>query len=133
MLHGVPFDRVETVWPVVQPMLQKAVDASQQDCGMEDIYFALLSRDMQLWTWVEDGAITAIFVTAIHNYPNRRVCQIPYIAGKGVHQWYPVVEQALSEWAKSRGCSQLEGFCREGWLKILKNWRKAWITMRKDI
>ena len=133
MLRGITFDRIEAVWPHVEGMLQKAVDKSQHDYLLEDIYFALLSRDMQLWVWIVGEDITACCVTMINNYPNRRVCQLPYIAGQGMGDWITLCEPVIVEWAKQRGCTQLEGFCRDGWLRVLKHWRKAWTTMRRDI
>jgi hypothetical protein len=115
-------------------MLQKAVDKTQKDFLLEDILGFLIAQDMQLWVWVEDNDIVACCITQIINYPRRSVCTLPYIAGSGMRRFLQCEDQIIA-WAKERGCTQLEGFDRGGWLRVLKlkNWFRAWTVIRKDI
>lgn len=132
MLHGIPHDQIDNVWGKVAPILQRAVDKSQHDYAIQDIYAALKQRDMQLWVWVENDAIEACCITQIISYPRRRICQMPFIAGNKMKNWLST-EETIVAWAKERGCSQFEGFARDGWLRVLKNWSKVWNTIRRDI
>lgn len=132
MLVTIPSFCVPNVWASVAPILQKAVDKSQEDYTLEDIQNCLLNRSMQLWVWVVEEKIIACCVTMVVCYPQRKVCQLPYIAGVGLKQWL-ACEDAVIKWAKDNGCTKLEGFDRGGWLRVLKGWYKVWITIRKDI
>lgn len=132
MIFGIQKHEVDLVWPKVAPILQRAIDRSQKDYELQDIYGLVSTQAMQLWIWYVDGEIEACCVTQIQNYPRRRVCQMPFIAGGKMRDWLSM-EAFICEWAKSKGCSQLEGFARDGWLRVLKNWRKVWTTIRRDI
>lgn len=131
-LTGVVAADIEHVWPVIAPLLQRAVDKSQGDMSVDDIRDALTKRDMQLWVWTENTEITACLVTQIVDYPRRRVCQMPFIAGRSMKLWL-ACESMIAAWAKEHDCTQLEGFARKGWLRVLPHWRQAWTTIRKDI
>lgn len=134
MLKAIPAQCVPDVWNTCAPLLQKAVEKTQKDFLLDDILNALLLRDMQLWVWIEDFKIVACCVTQIVVYPQRKICQLPFIGGSGMKQFLKCEDEFIL-WARAHGCSQLEGFDRGGWLRILsvKNWFKAWVTIRKDI
>ena len=132
MLVGVKNTDIDLVWSIVAPMIQRAIDKSEHDYSIDDVYHHLCQRNMQLWYWVGDCGIIACMVSVIASYPNRKVCQLPFIGGKGLRIWIHA-EPIIAAWAKEQGCTQLEGFCRQGWVRVLKNWRVVWQTMRKDI
>lgn len=132
MLFGIQPEEIDHVWPLVVPLLQRAVERSQNDYALADILGLLRSKAFQLWVWDAGSGIEACAITTITNYPRRRICQIPFLAGSKMRDWL-TVEAVLREWARDKGCSQLEGYCRDGWLRVLKNWRKVWSTMRSDI
>jgi hypothetical protein len=134
VLEPIPSHCVSKVWGSVAPILQRAIDKSQKDFLAEDILQRLLDQHMQLWVWIENGEIVACCITQIANYPQRKVCQLPFIAGKAMRHWLSC-EPIFIQWAKANGCNQLEGFCRDGWLRVLNpmSWFKVWTTMRKDI
>lgn len=132
MLQGIVTDEIDTVWAICSGLLQKVIDRDQKDFLVDDIHELLKSRDMQLWVWRARNKITACLVTKIVNYPRRRVCQMPYIAGADMKDWL-ACEPIITAWAKENGCSQLEGFARKGWLRVLPHWRVVWTTIRKDI
>lgn len=134
MLQAISWQAVPNVWSVVSPMLQRAINKSQKDYSLEDILYHLGQRNMQLWVWLEKDQIEACCISQIIEYPQRKVCQLPFVAGRMMRRWI-ACEDEISKWAKSQGCTQLEGFCRDGWLRVLspRNWFKVWITMRKEI
>lgn len=134
MLQAIPAQCVPNVWATCAPLLQRAIDKTQRDFLIDDILRLLLSEDMQLWIWVEDFKIVACCITTITIYPQRKVCQLPYIAGSGLKRFLTCEAQFIT-WAKAHGCTQFEGFDRGGWLRILqpRGWFKVWTTIRKDI
>ena len=132
MLFGIPSKEIDSVWKEVEPLLKRVIERGQKDELPIDVYQKLIERDAQLWVWKVDGRITSLCVTVICNYPRRRVCQIPYIVGMDAKSWLHY-ESVIVAYAQERGCTQLEGFCRLGWTRILKNWRVIWHQMRRDI
>ena len=134
MFTGISKHHIPQIWDVVAPMLQKAINKSQKDYSVDDIFNFLMSDDMQLWAWLEDKKIIACCISQIVNYPQRKVCQLPYIAGSGLRRFLEA-EEIIIKWAKMNDCTQLEGCARDGWLRIMqpRNWFKVWVTIRKDI
>ena len=132
MLIGLPAQELPQHWSVVAPMLQRALSKSQGDLRLEDLYTKIFERDMQLWGWLIEGEITACCVTQVLTFPGNKICSIPFIAGCGMKDWIHV-EPQLVAWAKEQGCNQLEGYCRPGWVRMLRHWKQVWITMRRDI
>lgn len=132
MLVGILSQDIDKVWLTVVPIVKRAIDKSQHDYTIENVYDAIKNRDMQLWVWYGEDKIEACLVSAIATFPNRRVCQLLFIAGIGLRDWLSS-ESIITEWARANGCSQLEGYARDGWLRVLKSWRKVWTTIRRDI
>jgi len=132
MLTGIQAAHVEELWPQVAGLLQKALAKGQGDYILDDVKKELLERDAQLWAWIEDGIVLGCCTTRIVNYSQSRVCQIPLIAGTKMRKWLQC-EDVIATWAREKGCTQLEGFSRDGWIRVLRHWRKAWTTMRRDL
>jgi hypothetical protein len=134
VFEGILSKDVPTVWGRVAPILQRAIDLSQGDYLAKDVYHALKAKDMQLWVWREGQEISTVWITQILNYPQRKVCQLLFVAGSGLRQKL-ATEETFVQWAKAQGCTQCELGGRDGWLRVLapRNWFKVWTTMRKDI
>lgn len=134
MLKGIPFTDIDGVWTTVSPWVQQSIDKSQHDYELDDILFRLYERDMQLWVWYEEEEIVACCVTTIIKWPRKKICSMPIIGGKAMNKWLtPEVEELFVQWAREQGCSQMEGYCRDGWLRLLPHWNKVWTTMRRSI
>jgi hypothetical protein len=132
MLYHVPAHDIHEAWLDVKPMLAKATIRSDGDFTPHDVFKDLVMNNMQLFIWRVNGKIEAACVVQIYIRNNKKICSMPLIAGKSMQDWLKVEDQ-LIKFAKQQGCCQLEGYCRDGWLRVLKNWRKVWTTMRRDI
>jgi len=132
MLYYVKIEDLGKVWPLAAPLLQKAIDRSQHDCELEDYLEEAQLGVCQLFVWIKEETVTAACILRVSNRPRKRVCEMPLIAGTDMENWL-LVEDKIVEWAKAQGCTQLEGYCRDGWLRVLKNWNKVWTTMRRDL
>ena len=133
MLQPIPAACVHIVWDKVKPLIQRAIDKGNGDCFcVEDILSFLENRDMQLW--IHPSENLSCCVTQIVTYPQKKVCQIIFVAGSKMGQWLSCDEQ-IAAWAKTNGCTRLEAACRDGWLRVLskKNWRKSSVIIRKDL
>ncbi len=81
---------------------------------------------------LEEKKIEACCTTKIITYPRSRICAMPLIAGTKMKNWLSS-EETIVAWAKERNCTQIEGYARDGWLRVLKHWSKVWTTIRRDI
>lgn len=116
VVSGVSSERIESIWPKVEPLLQKAIDRGHGEHEAGDILGFLLSRDMQLWI-AADEEIRAAMVTQIINYPRLSVCQVIYLGGEGLKFWKSA-KPLIEAWAKSQGCQELRAYGRRGWCRV---------------
>ncbi|MBY0431744.1 MAG: hypothetical protein K2Q10_11140 [Rhodospirillales bacterium] len=132
-LIGIPAQTVDYWWPMVMPWIAAAL-ARDPDYAPDDIRDRLLSRDMQLWLWLEaDGTPTACAVTSLAMFPRRSICRVQYVGGRGLRRWLRPAQDTITAWARAQGCAMLEGYARPGWLRVLTGWRTAWTTIRRDL
>lgn len=134
MLQGIHTSQLDDVWPQVEGWVHAAVLKSQHDYTVQDIKEFIRNRSMQLWVWYEGDEIVACLVSTIIVFPRRKVCSLPFIGGRAMRKWLTSeVEEIVAQWAREQGCSQFEGYCRDGWLRLLPHWNKVWTTMRRNI
>lgn len=133
MLIGIASERLPKLWYLCAPLIDKAIQSTECDFDIDHVYERALSKDCQVWAWVEDKKITACFVTAILIHPKRKICSVPLIGGRGLRVWRNGVDETLGKWAKEQGCEYLEGYARKGWLRILKDWFTVSTTIRRKL
>lgn len=133
MFIGIPYTEIDLVWEGVLPWIEIACRASNGRYLPEDIYQAILRRDMQLWVWKNNG-IEACCVTEIVNYPQKKYAQIRIGCGRNRKDWQQCV-LILEEWAKSNQCDGIESIAREGWwrafYRFLGGWENTHIFIEK--
>lgn len=114
-LCGIMADKVNEIWPKIEKMLTEAVKYSDGKFRIEDIFQLLLSRDMQLWTVVDNKEnILSSIVTQVVNFPRKNVMFIMFIAGIRFNDWASLVSH-LIQFAKAHNCETIEGYGRDGW------------------
>lgn len=119
-LLGVPSDAAESVWHLVEPLIEKAV-AVHDGYDMDDVLEAILHRDMQLWLSVDDdNTIKIAWVTQIVVFPRAKSLQIMFMGGKGLRECASHLDE-LAAFARMKGCAEMGAICRRG----LKRWFKA--------
>ena len=124
--------QVGEVWPVVGPMLARAV-AMADSMTLGDVRGQLDRGEQQLWMSVSpDGVIEGAWTTRIANYPGKRVCEIVLCGGNAVERWLEMIEPV--EWfAREMGCQKVRIFGRAGWLKVLKGFTEAYRVIERDL
>lgn len=129
-IAGVPWDKVEPLWPLVEPLLQKAIDRSLGEYLSGDIYGFLINQEMQLWIAGTDG-IDAAMVTQIVTYPRKKFCNVVLIGGANLKSWIDS-QPILLEWAKEQGCTAVRSTGRRGWHRVL-GWKEAYTVSTKEL
>lgn len=110
-------------WPVVEPMLAKAMPCDLQRFLPVDILAELIKAPQinQAWAVREDEQIIAVLVTAIHQFPRRRGLSVFALGGDEhrMAEWFDIAEKALVEYGRRNGCDHFETQGRRGWQRVL--------------
>jgi hypothetical protein len=107
-----PWD-VPALWPVVAPLLEKAL-ARQTEMGLDEVRQLCMNQSLQLWYLPDSHAL----VTQIQNHPRLRICMIVLCGGEGLWQRGPAME-ALEGYARAMQCQELRIQGRRGWARVL--------------
>lgn len=119
---GIPANDVDKVWHVVAPMILRAIVEERGIYELQNVYDALLSRDMQLWVFAVEGYIRACMVTEIRDHPKTKIVHILVLGGDSVEAWKTAREdwELFETWARSMGCTFIEALTRPGVSKLTK-------------
>ena len=117
----VPMDHCSTIWNQVRVHFVSAIEMSNGRWSMEHLLAALVSGQYQLWIAYDDEKnIAGALTTQIIHYPCRVNLAMHFIGGDDFDGWYSDLLKEISEFAKSSGCSSLEGVARRGFWKWLE-------------
>ena len=73
------------VWPIVAPMLQRAIDLDPDLITAEQVEYAVRTGRTYLLIWDEPGeGITGAVTVDIIDYPRERVAHVNLMGGKGI-------------------------------------------------
>jgi hypothetical protein len=132
----VPPSHINDVWDVVGEILAPAVVLTNGRYVVEDVRVAARAGDMQLWiAFTDERNIIGCVVTAISEYPSRRLLTVLFVAGNKVRSWRNGITEVLSRWGKDNECSGIEAYGRYGWVKMLESYniKRGLTMMEKDI
>lgn len=121
-LCGVHYSVIHEVWEEVYPMLIKTLEYADNKYDIETIYKNLVEREMQLWlVFQSDNILIAYMITQIVQYPTHKRLSNLFVGGSRIFKWLKFLED-IKNWAKSQGCTAIEGYGRPGWERILEKY-----------
>lgn len=132
---------IEATWPYVKDFIQKPLDRSMGERNIEDIYYSLIHGQQQLWVAAdEEDGMFGICITQILEYPNFKALSMPFIGTKPhtIKKWFDYGmgdDSPIIKWARELGIKRIEGYARDGWLKMTKkyNFKKYYTVITRDI
>ena len=132
---------IEVTWPYVKDFIQKPLDRSMGERNIEDIYYSLIHGQQQLWVAAdEEDGMFGICITQILEYPNFKALSMPFIGTKPhtIKKWFDYGmsdDSPIIKWARELGIKRIEGYARDGWLKMTKkyNFKKCYNVITRDI
>ena len=131
-LLGVDARAVPQAWPVVRPLIEKALEHGGGKWGLHDVLASLLDGSRQLWT-VDDGKPIAAVVTEIRVYPTGAKAAVVFLAaGRRDADWLDWLE-TIKAWGRAGGCKWIELEGRRGWQRALPDWSLDRIVMSKEL
>lgn len=133
-ISSVPVEAVDSVWPMVEPMLQRALDKNPGLYTARDLKKDLVEGAQVLWVIFADGNIDAAFTSRVVQYPVSRMLVVEYLGGDHMVDWLEHGLEILESYANDMGCTRMEVYGRKGW-KILKKygWQDAAVIYRKEL
>ena len=127
-VRGIPADEITKLWPRLEPLVSRALDRTR-DYTLDDVHQSLREERRQIFaTWPE---VDTICITSIEKRPRRKVLIICWKAGRLHDDWRQML-QAVENWGRSLGCTRVEFRGREGWTKLLPDY-KTEVLYHKDL
>jgi|APSaa5957512535_1039671.scaffolds.fasta_scaffold00673_5 hypothetical protein len=131
-LWGVPADEIEEMWPLCEELIEQALARSASHTVAE-VKEDLIEGRGQLWAaWTHDEGVLGVMVTYIVEYPRKKVCRIWLCVGRERARWVHHLEN-VEDWAREKGCVEINAVVRPGWEKVLTDYKKTHVTLEKDL
>jgi hypothetical protein len=105
-------------WPVAKEYLKEAISLNGA-LDEHDVLDLIMQQKMQLWG-IHDGALKAVMVTEILEYPTVKHLNVALIGGDSMSMWDDVVVDTLERFGKEHGATAIQGAGRRGWVKHLE-------------
>lgn len=116
-VHHVNPQYVAAIWPKVGDFIANALKYSGGEYSADQLKVMLVDGSQNLLV-ADDGEIKGAAAVQIIRYPNDTVAFVTAIGGKLITS--PDMFNQLTEWAKSQGCTKIQGAARES---IERLWR----------
>ena len=110
---------IDLVWPVVLPMLQRAIDLNDGDFDGNHVFERLMEDTMQLFIGYNTDDIIYAAVTELIPYQHNKALRIVLMGGKQINSW--VDTKIFEKFGKLEGCNRIEIVGRKGWVKKLES------------
>ena len=127
----VPPADVEKVWPIVGPMLRRAIERT----GLSDFsecQSALFCGAHLLWLAIENKTIKGIATTQLVKANERKSCIIVACSGEDFREWLPLIG-GIEKYATEEGCQSMRIFGRSGWSRVLDGYRSQFSILEKEL
>jgi hypothetical protein len=113
---------VKIVWPVVEDMIQSAIDESNEELSVHHIKKRLIEQDMILLTVAVNGEFVAACTLEIRHFDTgKKVMHVCTLGGAGFEEWWEEMGKAFDELAIDHDCSEVYIIGRPGWKRLLKD------------
>ncbi len=124
-------DHVREVWPLVAPLIQRAIVTT----GLSA--FASIERDILLgasllWLAWDGSVIEAAAATSLQQTDAGKVCIITACAGTGMTRWLPLIG-GIEAYARAEGCRCVRIFGRRGWGRVLDGYEERYAIIDKPL
>ena len=132
----VPKAFVKPVWDEVVQVLERSVDTARGKYSMQDLYDGIMADVYVLWVVLDDNKIIAAVTSRIVNYSDtQRGMAMDWLGGTRMMEWLPMVQRAMTKYAKDNGCTHLEAFGRKAWGRVLARygWQPEYIAYRMEL
>ena len=108
-------------------MLKKATDRAGGTYEPIDVLREVFAGQVGIW-FIEDENedLIAIAVAGVRQFPQKRVIQISFLAGKRLAEWWPLFVSTMDDLARASKATAIYSYGRPGWVRF---WKARGIAM----
>lgn len=134
-IGGIQKEDIDKVWPLVAPMLAKALEYDNSGMRLIDLKDDIEANQKQLWIVADESIRCAAVTSVTHSMYGRHLARIICLAGDGMDEWLSEILDVIEPWAKSHGCEFIEAVGRKGWERAAKKfgYRHSYTVIQKDL
>jgi hypothetical protein len=103
MLYQITPNQLPQIWPIVAPMLQRAIDLDPELITIEQVEYSVRTGRTYLLVWKQDDVITGAVTVDIIDYPRERVAHVNLMGGQGIVRTH--VFDAAKDWMRAYGAT----------------------------
>jgi hypothetical protein len=131
----VPDEHVDAIWPVIEPMLARAVATASGKLDTGDILEGARRGTYLLWIVVLDEKIVASLTSRVIEYPRCRSLALDWVGGTKMKQWLAPALRVMREHAARNGCTRMEGYGRDAWLRYIEpeGWSRDYTVFKMEL
>lgn len=108
------------VWHVVEPMIQAAIEKSNEELTTKAIYDKVIKGDMLLVNITEgDKILSAVTLEKRDFDSGKSVLYICTAGGVDLYKWQNLIDEVSMDIARDSGCDEIYIIGRPGWQKML--------------
>lgn len=108
-------------------MLAQALEVHANTFTKDDVWDAIATEKAQMWP-----TANAIIITSVEQYPTGRKELRGWLTAGDLGE-IVAMEEELSAWGRSQGCTRFVLTGRRGWVKALPRFREMAVFMAKDL
>lgn len=110
---------IPVMWPLVEPLLEPAVDRSQGRWTKQDAFESLAMGIQQLWIAYMGERVICAWTTLPTYYPSKKMLGIQFLGGSEVEHYMDEGMERVLRYAKESGFDGVEVIGRPGLKKIV--------------
>lgn len=134
--HGIPSDRVDEFWHLIEPVLMPVILRTDGRHTAVTTRRSVIDEKFQLWAGFADETLTACkfaVVTQTVTYPTGiEELEIVFCSGDVIPDSLPLLK-LIEAWAVSVGCTKSSLIGRRGWSRVLKDYKESAVVLQKDL
>lgn len=118
---GISSEHVETLWPVLVPLIAPALEHDHNDLSLDAILADIKAGKYCCLAVMDNDEIIAVQTAQIFTEDNgNRIFNLVTTAGTRLDEWQDLLSGALDKLAKEFNCQYIHTRGRLGWLRALK-------------
>lgn len=124
--------QLDSYWPHILPMLEKAMVHAQGEMNCDQMRYMLTKGMGEMFVAQDGDKIDGVAVVEFINYPNFRVASVVAIGGKGVVRYW----EDFKNWLRMGGASYVEGHCYDSISRLWESklgMKKVYTIMRGEL
>ena len=130
----IPPKVVPDLWFEVQPLIDKALDRSDEAYNSEDYLNLILKGECMLWIGTDGKEIKSALICEVVEYPRTKILQIHIWATKSGYDYEPWMKyfNSIEDFGRDNGCTLIEVKVRKRLARKLK-WEHNYSVLTKHI